>query len=298
MSKPMSPLLSAMLASDRDMFIADAYQFTLVNGGVLRYTNADQDITVNGSVYSAGVASIGPFVDIAGNRSRTSQQLGAGSGQLQFEIIPGEALVNGQPLLAAVQQGAFDGALIKKMRLFMPTFGDTRRGPIVMFSGRVAEAVAGRSKAVFNCSDWRELLDQQFPRNLFQAGCVNNLGDTPCGVNLAALAVGCTVASGTTLTDILANLTVSPTGNFNQGKVTFTSGPLDGLSRTVKLATAGTPGTINLLMPLPSLPDAGDTFDIYPGCDKTYAGTNGCAKFANQARWRGADLTPSVEVSV
>lgn len=298
MTKPISPRLSALLASDSDLFIADVYEFTLIGGTVSRYTNADRDLTVNGKVYSAGGIQIGPYFDINGNRGRARWELGTGVQTMMFDVMPGSATVSGQPFLQACQQGVFDGAILKKQRIFMPTFGDTRRGPVTMFIGRVAEVDVGRSKATFTINDFMELLDQDFPRNLYQAGCVNNLGDTACGVNLNALAVACTDAGGSTVSTINANLAVAPTGQFNQGKVTFTSGVLNGVSRSVKLATAGAPGVITLLMSLPSAPTIGDTFNIYPGCDKTYAGANGCPKFTNTARWRGEDRIPIVETAI
>lgn len=297
MSKPISPRLSALLAADADLFIADVYDFTLVGGGTLRYTNADADLTVNGKLYSAGGIKFGPYFDTEGNRGGGRWALGVEVDSIMFDVMPGEATIAGAPFLTACQQGVFDGATLKKQRLFMPTFGDTRRGPVTIFLGRVAEVDCGRSKATFTVNSHLELLDQTFPRNMYQAGCVNNLGDTACGVNLAALAVACTVTTAT-VSQINANLAVAPAGQFNQGKVTFTSGDLNGLSRTVKLATAGAPGAITMLFPFPSAPAPGDTFNIFPGCDKTYSGTNGCAKFTNQARWRGEDKIPIVETAI
>lgn len=297
MSKPISPQLARLLAIDSDLYEADVYDFTLTNGGTLRYTNADSDLTVNAKVYSAGGIQFGPYIDTDGNRGSTRWALGTQTDSLNFDVLPGSATINGQPFLEACQQGVFDNALLKKQRLFMPTFGDTRRGPITIFVGRVADVDIGRSKATFSVNSFLELLELDFPRNLYQAGCVNNLGDSACGVNLAALAVACVVTTST-LEQINANLAVAPAGQFNQGKVTFTSGALSGISRTVKLATAGAPGTITLLFPLPSTPAPGDTFNIYPGCDKTFSGTNGCAKFANQARWRGEDKIPIAETAV
>jgi len=297
MSKPISPRLEVLLGTDADLFRADLYEFTLIGGGVLRYTNADADITMNGKLFSAGGIQIGPYFDTQGNRGYSRWAVGTSVDTTMLDIIPGAATVGGQPFKVACQQGVFDGATLKKQRVFMPTFGDTRRGPITMFVGRVAEADVGRSKITMIINSHLELLDQVFPRNLYQAGCVNNLGDTACGVNLAALAVACTITGGTAQS-LQANLAVAPTGKFNQGKVVFTSGVLSGMSRTVKLATAGAPGTITLLLPFPSAPAVADTFNIYPGCDKTYAGTNGCAKFANQARWRAEPLIPIVETAI
>lgn len=297
MPKPISPRLLALLATDADMFVSEVYDFTLIGGGTLRYTNGDADITVNGKVYSAGGIQIGPYFDAAGNRGNTTWALGTQADTLLFDVIPGAATIAGQPFLEACQQGVFDGAMLLKQRLFMPTYGDTRRGPITIFVGQVAEVDVGRSKATFTVNSPLELLDQDFPRNLYQAGCVNNLGDTACGVNLASYAVAGVITTATA-TVLHANLAVAPVGQFNQGKVTFLTGNLAGVSRTVKAATAGAPGEIDMMIPWPSAPQPGDTFSIFPGCDKTFAGANGCPKFSNTARWRGEDLIPTAETAV
>ena len=42
---------------------------------------------------------------------------------------------------------------------------------------------------------------------------------------------------------------------------------------------------------------AGDAFTIYPGCDKTL-GANGCAKFANTARFKGYPFIPTSDTAV
>lgn len=298
--KPISPRLLALLESrPTALFRADCYEFTLVGSATpLRYTSGDADLTMNGKTFSAGGVQVGPYMGTVDNRGSVKQELGAGVNSLVLEIIPGSATVGGVAFLQACRMGVFDGATLKKYRLFMPTYGDTRRGPILMFGGRVAEVDAGRSSAIFTINDFGEVLDQPFPRNLFQPGCVNNLGDTACGVNLTALAVACVVISGSTRSSISANFAAAPATTYNQGKIAFTSGTLNGFARTIKSAVAGAPGTITMLNPFPTAPTAGDTFNIYPGCDKTYAGTNGCAKFTNQARWRGEDLIPVAEQAV
>jgi hypothetical protein len=57
------------------------------------------------------------------------------------------------------------------------------------------------------------------------------------------------------------------------------------------------PGTVSLIAPFPTAPASGDAFQIYPGCDKTLD-ANGCAKFANTARFRGFPYVPSPETAV
>jgi hypothetical protein len=65
----------------------------------------------------------------------------------------------------------------------------------------------------------------------------------------------------------------------------------------VKSWVAGSPGTIALLAPFPNAAAAGDAFTIYPGCDKTLD-ANGCAKFANTARFKGYPYVPDPQTAV
>ena len=59
--KPASASLRAMLAS-RSFAVGDLYTFSLVGGGVLRYTSYDTDIVYNGNTYVSGARG-GPFLD-------------------------------------------------------------------------------------------------------------------------------------------------------------------------------------------------------------------------------------------
>jgi len=131
---------------------------------------------------------------------------------------------------------------------------------------------------------------------LWQPGCVNSLGDASCGVNLASYAVAGAAAAGSSAHVVMASL-AQVTGYFDQGKIAFSAGANAGLTRSVKSWVAGAPGTIALLAPLPNAPQSGDAFAIYPGCDKTLGG-NGCAKFANTARFRGFPYVPTPDTAV
>jgi uncharacterized phage protein (TIGR02218 family) len=214
-------------------------------------------------------------------------------------VLPGAATVLGSPFLSAVLAGIFDGAELTLERAFMPQYGDTSAGTVIMFVGRVAEIDCGRSLATFTVNSHLELLNLNLPRNLWQAGCVNILGDAACGVNLASYAMSGAAASGSSASAVLAAL-IQATGYFDQGKIAFTSGANAGLSRGIKTWVAGsggTPGTVALIAPCPTAPAAGDAFQITPGCDKTLD-ANGCAKFANIARFRGFPYVPAPETAV
>lgn len=298
--KPVSPQLLALLkqAGDGELEEVETYQFLLNGGGgYLRYTDGPIDLTVNGRVYSAG-GTVGPFFNRSGNEGRVHLKNGMDVDTLVFEVAPGSALVQGLPFLVACSIGLFEAAEVTLQKIFMPSYGDTRMGPLTMFVGRIAELDIGRTSAVFNIDSHLELLTQPFPRNIFQPGCINSLGDAACTVDLTQFQLSLATIAGSTGGLIAANFAASPIGRYDQGKVTYTTGANAGLSRTVKTSLAGSPGSITLLAPFPLTPGTGDLFTMSAGCNKSFTDANGCPKFSNTANWRGFDLIPTPETAV
>ena len=190
--KPASTALQNLLAS-RHFYAADLYTFSLVGGGVLRLCAGDRDITASGNRFSAQ----GPRIDRKDNKAKCHWKIGVEVDTLVFDVLPQPGdLVNGQPFLAACVQGVFDGAELTLERAFMANYGDTSVGTVVLFAGRVAEIDLGRAVATFTINSHLELLNQKLPRNLWQPGCVNSLGDASCGVDLAAYAVAGSAEAG------------------------------------------------------------------------------------------------------
>lgn len=291
--KPASTALQALLAS-RSFWVADLYTFTLVDGTVLRYCGGDQGVTAGGNFFPAG-AETGPYFDRTGSRAKCHWKRGLEVDTLAFDVLPGSSTVEGLPFLTAVRQGVFDGAEVQLERAFMPSFGDTSAGTVVLFVGRVAEVLAGRTLATFTINSHLELLNQNLPRNLYQAGCVNTLYDGACGLSRAAFQVSGTASAGSTANVVLATL-ANPTGDFDHGSLTFTSGVNAGLSRTVSAYAQGSPGTLALMMTFPAAPAAGDTFTVVPGCDKAMATCQN--RFANLANFRGFPFVPENSTAV
>lgn len=290
--KPVSAELLTLLAT-RQFFAADLYTFSGGNLGsnVLRYCGGDADITANGFLFSAG-GQVGPYFDRKDNKAKCHWKVGVEVDTLVFDVLPGSAQIFGTGFLAAVRQGVFDGAELLLERAYMPTYGDTRRGTVRYFLGRVAEVDAGRSLATFTVNSHLELFNLQMPRNLYQPGCVNSLGDPSCGVSPIPSTTG-TVQAGSTSAQIIATLAGGPfaTGTFDLGKVQFTSGVLNGLALTAKQVALSSPAVITLLGYFPTAPSPGDTLTLFFGCDKS-TGPNGCPKFNNLGRYRGFPFVP------
>jgi uncharacterized phage protein (TIGR02218 family) len=295
--KPVTPQLTALLAS-RQFVMARLFTITLADGStVLRYCGGDRNVTsIDGFTYSAG-GEIGPYFDKVGNVARGSWSIGTGSDTIQIDVLPGSATVNGQPFVAAVRYGLFDGADLQMDYAFMNLYGIVQTGcQLIIFKGRVAEVDADRTLVSFHVNDYRELLNQNMPRNLFTASCMNTLYDASCTVDPTDFNEDGSVDTGTTRTliKVAGAITGTPDDYWNLGKLTFTSGPANGM--TVALSQWDPPSSLYPVAPLPVLPDVGDTFTVFAGCDRTL-GAGGCIKFNNEANFRGFPFIPTPETA-
>lgn len=241
--------------------------------------------------------SNGPYFDRTDTKAVLHQKIGVEVDTLTFDVVPGDATIFGSPFIKAVSDRVFASAEMTLDRVFMPAYGNTAVGAVNVFSGRVGTIVADRGIVNFTCNSWMEMLNQNFPRNIYQPGCRFNLGDVGCTVNVATFAETHTVEASSSKSIIQTTVTNAQIGYFDLGKVTFTSGELNGLSRSIRVCQFGAPGQITLLGPMPSAPQVGDTFTMFPGCDKT-TGLNGCTKFNNIANYGGMPFIPVPVVAV
>lgn len=279
-----SGALVTLLNGSQKLAYADLYTFTLQGGGIVRYTSADVQIVYGGNTFARG-----PLI----SRSRTKLSIGISVDDLEVNISADSTVqVNGKALMTFLASGGLDGARLKLERAFMADWSTAPAGTLVMFAGRVSDVTMGRYEARLVVRSDTELLDVKVPKNLYQPGCMNTLYDAACGKSRAALTVANAVAAAPAPTKSVFGSTLGQAASyFDLGVVTFTSGANSGISRTVKSFAAG--GQVTLIAPFPFAPSAGDTFTIYPGCDKTQATCN--SRFANLPRFRGQPFIPVPE---
>lgn len=247
--------------------------------------------------FSAG-GETGPYFEQTDKKIMGHWKIGTGSDSITLDILPGQATIGSIAFLTAARIGLFDGADVQIDYAFMGTYGTVSPGcAITTFRGRVAEVDIDRNIISMTVNDSRELLNQQMPRNLFAASCANTLFDASCTVDPNAFKENLTAQVGSVTTGLLTNST-APDAVYDHGKLIWTSGTMTGLSFTVSHYDATTVPftTILPVTPFPFNPQPGDTFTVYQGCDRTLDG--GCAKFANQANFRGFPYTPAPETAV
>lgn len=286
------PALATWLAAARSALVFDAYTLISSVGTTARWIDADFDFTVPDAAPRSFVR--GPVFE----RGSIKQSVGLSVDSLSFRLFPqarnAPVMFGAQTLLAAAQNGTLRGATLQLER-FVFDADNTYQGRWVEFAGTFA--VKNTAGGVIKADALSELnlLDVLMPRELYQSQCKNQVFDTNCGLAKAAWQVTGTV--GGLATGALAKsqfnsgLTAQPVGWFDQGTVLFTSGPNAGIKRTVKSSSSG---TFVFALPWPNTLGVGQTFIAVPGCNRSL-NAGGCAKFANQLRFRGEPFIPQPE---
>jgi uncharacterized phage protein (TIGR02218 family) len=283
--KPASAALIALLNSNSEFIMADLYTFTLVGGTVLRYSAASAALMVNGLTFARG-----PRFE----RSKTKTVIGTQVDELEVRVYPdtGDMLGNFS-FLEAMWQGLFDGALLQLERTFMPSWGDTSAGTVVLFAGRISDIECSRTMAEIKVRSHLELLNIQMPRRLWQASCTFTFGDKMCLFDRTTMQASITAGAGSSQTAIATSLNPNPTTLYDQGTILGASGANTGASRTIRQLTGG---FVTVTQPFLSSVASGDQFTLLPGCDRTAAT---CANvFNNLIHFGGFPYIPTPETAV
>lgn len=283
--KAASPALIALLSSSDQFIMADLYTIILVGGSVLRYSAAPTALSVNSNNFV-----LGPKFE----RSKLKVIIGTQVDELDIRIYPEPTdLVGGISFLEAAWQGQFDGALLQLERAFMPTYGDTSAGAIVLFAGRISDIECTRTSVDLKCRSHLELLNVQMPRRLWQASCTHVFGDAMCQFDRSSMEATFPAGPGSSQVQIASLVSPTPSNLYVQGTVLGVTGANAGSSRTIARMGGG---WINVKLAFLSPVLEGDQFRLLPGCDRTLATCTNV--FNNAAHFGGFPYVPTPETAV
>lgn len=273
---------------------ADLYTITPVGQLPTRWTSADIDIAVDGQTYAA----TGAHFDRG--RLKLARGLEVDTLDLSIAVDPArEPAINGVPLRQAAQKGLLDASGVALDWCYLASWAPPLAvaGVLNRFSGRAGAIEVTRTGIRMTVNSWLVLLDVKVPRQVYASGCRFTLGDGQCGVELAGHDAEGVAAAGCTAMNIPCQVDGAD-GAWDGGWVAFTSGACRGVGRAVRSFQAG---VLYLTGPLPWAPLEGDSFTVYPGCDKVLPGSsNGAscaARFDNQARFGGMPFIPVPETA-
>ena len=275
---------AALLNSGLDFVFCDLWTITLNGGGVVRWSGAQIPITFNGDTWV-----LGPAID----RGKISTKRGVEVSTVEMTLIAGPGdLINGTPLLAFIRASGLDGARVRLDRAYLANWTAPVTGTLNKFQGRVTSIKdISRTEATVTISSDLVLLNVGASTDYFQAPCLNSLYDASCSMVQAAFTTTGAVTGSPTTTAFDTGLAAAD-GYYTQGQISFTSGANAGIARTIKSYTNAS-GAIQLVLPLPASPAAGDAFTVAAGCDLTMATCQ--ARFNNLIHFRGQPFTPPPE---
>ncbi len=289
--KSVTTAFMTMLESYDTLVEADLYTITLASGVILYYTSAQQNVIYNGNTYLAAWLDSAPGF----KRGQWRTTRGLDTDEMEVDILfDASTRIEGSLPSAFVNAGGFDGAHLRLDKALAPDWSNpVLNGVVNLFVGVIGESKADASKISLTVSSMLIYLQTQFPRNYFLPQCNHCLFDSGCGLSAATYVVEGSITSGTTPSVLQFDTTLSEAdGYFSLGYMVWTSGPNLGQTCSVKQSWSSG-GVIQLIYPLGELPSAGDTFSIYPGCDKTQ--TTCTNKFNNVSKFRGYPFVPTPE---
>lgn len=289
--KSLSSALSSFLQSKSPFWMADLFTFTLANGQVLHLTSSDRAVTYGATTWEPASANA-----ISLTRGTWTIKNTPDVPTLEIKLLSTGTDYAGANIKLAMHNGLFDGCWVDLYRAFLPMssgYGDTSLGLVNLFSGWMGEVEITGTGAKLTVKGANYKLQEYMPRNTFMTSCINTLYGNNCALTRSLYTFTSTVASATSLT---ITWQTDPSGgkyaNLAAGALVMTSGAANGTKRTVSSSSAT--GVV-LSYPFYEVPEAGDTFTVTYGCDKSMS-TCG-SRFNNLAHFRGFPWVPPAETA-
>lgn len=264
--KSASAGLASHLASEVTT-LATCWKITRRDGQVLGFMTHVQDLTVGGVTY---VSAIGSYTATA---IRTSG--GMAVDNLDVDAVFDSAYISEVDLRA----GKYDFAQVE---IFQVNYADVSQGVLKLRRGWLGEVA---SHGHYFQAELRGLMQalQQTIGRVYSKRCDADLGDARCKVSLP----GITIASAVTSVASRQHFDGSAIPGRRGGLLTWTSGANNGAKMEIHSVSVN---TIVLVLPMGYDIAVGDTYTVYPGCDKLLSTCK--TVFGNVLNFRGFPYIP------
>lgn len=240
---------------------------------VLRFTEFDRDLVVDGNTYKAS-DSMSP--------TAVSSQAGLAVDNLEFDGMLSAAAITEADILS----GKYDHA---EITMFMVNYADPTMGKLHLKTGWLGEVTLQGGQFTAELRGISSRL-QQAIGEVYTNTCRAKLGDVRCGVNLTSYTFTGSVTAVEAAHAFTDSSKTQASGYFSDGLITFTSGANAGLSMEVRDFSNKRFG---LFLPMPSTITVGDTYAVIAGCDKQFSTC--VAKFSNALNFRGEPHVPGTD---
>ncbi len=249
--------------------LTECLKIEFKDGDVLGFTNHDIEIEYDSLLYEPESSFLRTNAQYKDNLSVTNMNL--------------DGIINSDHFSKDdIRAGKFSNA---ELYYFVLNWGDISDGIIKMNRFFIGNISLKKGVYIAELKGLEQKLNKNF-LSIFTAECRAHFGvsSTGCKFDLD------TVKEEGEIDSVTNNRLFTVTGldthtdnYFNQGKIKFTSGLNNGLTQEIKIFS-GTPDTVTLFLMMPFTVANGDTFDIWPGCDKSF---NQCKIYDQVPNYRG-----------
>ena len=253
--------------------LATCWEVTLVNGTVLGFTSNSSDLVFNGVTYSAASGHIPSAV-------QTNSSLAVDNLEVSG-ILASPSITD-----ADLNTGLWDYA---KVQLFEVNYMDLTMGSRIIRTGILGQVTTDRNAFKAELRGLMQYLQQPVGR-VYGDTCDATFGDARCGLSLTPFTFSGTVTSVSDLRTFSATMS-NPSGYFNFGQITFTSGA--NINRTGEVRSFIAPNLFTTQLQFPFSISIGDTFAAVSGCDKSLVDCD--VKFNNSINFRGFFTVPGLD---
>ncbi len=250
--------------------LATCWKVIRSDAAVYGFTDHDTDLIVSGVTYVAATGYTRSAIHAIAN--------------LAVDNLDIESALDSEMLTAAdLRAGVWDGA---EIQIFLVNWADLTQGRIMLKRGRIGEVELKSPLFRAELRGLSQALSQQIVE-LYTPDCRAELGDSRCGVNLAALTVTGAVTVSAGRYGFTDSTRLEAADFWVGGLVTWLTGANASRSMEVKTFSVG---AVGLFLPMPNAIAVGDTYSLRPGCDKSLATCK--ARYSNVVNFRGEPHVP------
>lgn len=271
--KQISTELAAHIASEVTT-LATCWKLTRRDSIVFGFTDHDTDIIIDSVIYKAA----------SGFTPSAIQN----SSSLSVDNLDIEGMLSaGNVTEADIMAGLYDFAEIE---IFQVNYNDITQGNLKLRRGWLGEVSIINQQFVAEVRGLTQRLSQTIGE-LYSASCRATFADSRCKIDPTTYTVTGTVSRVASNREFVDFTRTETSSLFNFGKITFSSGANNGLSMEVKEFISG--GKVILVLPMPYSINAGDSYSMIQGCDKTLQTCTG--QYNNVVNFRGEPHVPGLD---
>lgn len=263
--------------------ITELYIFEMTNGAIARFTNHSANVAYGGNTYQA--------IPIKRSNIAYHSELQVDKVTITLGIIGVTVGAASHTIPQIIKRGFIKNAHVYIYLVDYVALDSTT----LLFEGWATGGISyNQGELTVDCSSLLDKLNAKFPKYIYSEFCQHQLFGLYCGLTKASYLESGTATAGTTTQIIYASVFAfsnHASGYWLRGEITFTSGDNNGISRSI---VEHGDGYIKTLVPFIDTIAVGNTFSVYPGCDKSGATCE--SKFNNYSNFFGFEYCPSPSV--